>query len=455
MLLASDLIEVKSEDSIISALQDIYLGVETALDIAPVGLCVLDLSFRYLTVNARFAQMFGLAKADFLGRTVQEALPGPASQIVISIQEALDAHAIIEREIVLPNPLPKRGLNDSDDVTYLCTSQPIRNTDGDVYAVAVALSDITARKQAENNLRDIEGDLRYTIELTPHLPWRADASGELTFMSDRWHTLTGTTGPVHIKEWADVLHPDDLAATEGIWSKCVTTGEPYDTEYRIRTANGDWSWVRARAYPRRNESGEIIRWYGSVEDVQDRKLIAIRLQQATRTLALRALGDHLTGLPNRRLFDEVLTREIDRARRSKVPIALILLDIDHFKRYNDVGGHLLGDECLRAVALTIHNGVHRPADFSARFGGEEFAVLLPDTPLVGAVEVARSILASVRGLAFSHPDSRVQRVTLSAGVSVIISADYPVTSIAVTELIESADKALYLAKARGRDCVVS
>lgn len=433
---------------------DTLFGVSNVFDTAPIGLCVLDLAFRYVTVNECFARMYGLSKADFTGKTVTEALPGPASQILQNLREAFDADAAVEQEITLRNPAVKGAQDPPDDVTYLRTARRIRNQQGLVCGFSVALLDITARVRAEKSFRAVADDLRYTMELSPHLPWTTDASGELTFMSPRWNTITGTTGAVQLKDWADVLHPEDLTATARLWGRSVANGGSYDAEYRIRHADGSWHWVRARAFPRRDESGEIVRWYGTVEDVHDRKITAMQLEAATEELARRAQEDHLTGLPNRRRFDEVLGKEIDRARRTKVSTALILLDIDHFKIYNDLGGHLLGDECLQAVAKTIQRNTQRPADLAARFGGEEFVVLLPDTNLEGAIAVANRILEGIRDLRFSHANPKLQRITSSAGVATLATIEDSASSKAATVLIGTADKALYVAKANGRDRVV-
>ena len=391
---------------------------ESAFHAAPIGLCVLDLNFRYVTVNECFAHMYGLEEKDLIGRTVYEALPGPAPQIMAHLQESLEVDGVVEREITLQNPRMGRDSDFPNEVIYLRTAQLIRDDAAKVFGFSVALLDITQRKQLDAALKDSEDDLRYSVALSPHVPWTADPSGELTFMSPRWHVLTGRQPErVLLKDWALVLHPEDRDTTAAIWSHSVQTGEPYDAEYRIRSADGLWLWVRARAYPRRVSNGEIIRWYGTVEEIHDRKIMAMKLEKATEELARRAREDHLTGLANRRQFDEVLRRYIERSRRTKLPLALILLDIDHFKLYNDIAGHLAGDECLKAVALAISGVIRRPFDLAARFGGEEFTILLPDTDLAGATEIACRAVEAVRKLSFDHPDIRLQQISISAGVA--------------------------------------
>ena len=434
------------------------LGIlETAFNAAPIGLCVLDLEFRYLTVNACFTRMYGLREADFVGRTVEEALPEPAAQILAHMRLALDRDGIVEREIALQDPSAATQGSAAREVIFLRTAQPVRDASGQVFGIAVALLDITERKRLDFALKASEEDLRYTVELTPHIPWTADRDGEITFISPRWNPLVGQApGPVLLEGWAKAVHPADLNATSNAWFAAIRTGKPYDYEYRIHTPNGGWRWVRARAYPRRLPNGDILRWYGTVEDIHERKTIGLELQNATKELARRALQDHLTGLANRRQFDQVLLGEIERTQRTSLPLALVLIDIDHFKSFNDIAGHLIGDECLKVVARALAEIIQRPTDLVARYGGEEFAIILPDTALDGALLIAERAIDAVAERQLPHSDARVRHVTISAGVAIHEQrpggAD-PLTC--VPALIAAADAALYRAKKEGRNRVVA
>ena len=161
--------------------------------------------------------------------------------------------------------------------------------------------------------------------------------------------------------------------------------------------------------------------------------------------------DGLTGVANRRCFDERLDTEWRRAARSARPLALLLLDVDHFKRFNDRYGHQLGDECLRQVASAIKGGLARPGDMVARYGGEEFACVLPGTDADGALAVAAGIEQAVRGLQIEHADSDVCNVvTISIGISMSL----PDREGDPTRLLALADAQLYRAKhsGRGRAC---
>jgi two-component system chemotaxis family response regulator WspR len=161
--------------------------------------------------------------------------------------------------------------------------------------------------------------------------------------------------------------------------------------------------------------------------------------------------DGLTGLNNRRRLDEYVSVEWRRAAREKTSFALLLVDVDEFKRYNDTYGHLAGDEALRAVAESIRKAASRPGDLPARYGGEEFAVVLPSANAEGAAHVAEGIRTAVEALRIAHKQSRVSDViTVSVGVATCV----PSADGKLLDLINSADQALYEAKSSGRNRIV-
>jgi diguanylate cyclase (GGDEF)-like protein len=162
-----------------------------------------------------------------------------------------------------------------------------------------------------------------------------------------------------------------------------------------------------------------------------------------------AMRDSLTGVPNRRAFEETLQREWQLARRTQHTISLLLVDIDLFKQYNDHYGHLAGDDCLRQVAGVLQEALRRPTDSLARYGGEEFVLVLPDTPATGAREVAARLCAQINQLSLRHDDSPTRCLTISVGIaSMVPDGDSP-----HDVLISAADRALYTAKRKGRNRV--
>ena len=180
-------------------------------------------------------------------------------------------------------------------------------------------------------------------------------------------------------------------------------------------------------------------------------LVTRQLEEANENLQKLSFLDGLTGIANRRRFDEMLLNEWQRAVRESLPISLVILDIDYFKNYNDSYGHLMGDECLKQVAQALAAKLKRPADLVSRIGGEEFAVILPNTSRKGAIAIADMLRGCIEELHIPHNSSSISSyVTVSAGVSSTI----PVRYSHPDELVLCADDALYQAKHTGRNRVM-
>lgn len=192
-------------------------------------------------------------------------------------------------------------------------------------------------------------------------------------------------------------------------------------------------------------------WIASTES--DRRRITEELQISVGKLARLAAADGLTGLSNRRNFDETFAKEWRRASRSRLPLSVVLIDVDHFKAYNDSYGHLQGDDCLKRVAAEIASSLSRPADLAVRYGGEEFLLLLPETDAAGASLMAELVRSRIEAMAIPHEGSRTSTVvTASLG-----TATYDPRAAVVLErpeaMIEHADQQLYAAKRQGRNRV--
>ncbi len=213
-------------------------------------------------------------------------------------------------------------------------------------------------------------------------------------------------------------------------------------------------------------SGISIPYYGvghgevyPIRDLQERnreleELVEKRtraLEKANRKLKKLSNTDGLTGIANRRSFDAVLAREWSRGQRTGTPLALIMLDVDLFKHFNDHYGHLAGDGCLRALARALTQTVRRAGDLVARYGGEEFVVLLPDASAHDALETARLIQHAIWSLALPHAEMPTGIVTVSLGVASL----FPSRELVPEELVRQADSALYRAKQSGRNCLQS
>lgn len=186
---------------------------------------------------------------------------------------------------------------------------------------------------------------------------------------------------------------------------------------------------------------------------KERQLLAVKqeLEKANSELKRLSLLDGLTGIYNRRYFDQVLQREWDRAKRDRIPLSVALADIDYFKKYNDTYGHQLGDACLIAVAGALQDAAKRSTDLVARYGGEEFSAILPDLDYEQALAMGQRLNRAVAELNVKHSASKASPfVTVSVGIATIVpSADQE-----LPQLVGQADKALYKAKAAGRNVAV-
>jgi len=245
--------------------------------------------------------------------------------------------------------------------------------------------------------------------------------------------------------------PEALVLAEDlpVLFKSIARADSSDVEtnsvtVRVRKKDGSEVWMEMNARLVRDSVGAITEIVSVMRDVSERVLLEEKL-------AAMAMTDGLTGIANRRAFDEALDREWKRTLREGSQISLLLLDLDHFKEFNDLYGHQFGDDCLRAVATAVAGAV-RATDLTARYGGEEIAVILPSTGSAGALETAEKVRAAIEALQLTHegnPDGG-GLVTASIGVATALARDGG-TMRMPESLLLSVDHALYKAKHEGRN----
>ena len=246
-----------------------------------------------------------------------------------------------------------------------------------------------------------------------------------------------------------LLHPDDREGFAETAASQLAADSLFDVTARLRRCDGDYRWFNVRGHVVRAEDGAIREVVGAILDVDEQVRSEQALVESHERLTYLAYHDVLTGLRNRRFFLERFEQELARARRENQALSLLIVDIDHFKPYNDCYGHSAGDEALKAVAQCLKDSARRGVDLAARFGGEEFAVLLQNTDAAGALQVAEAMCRCVQDAAIPHARAPLRMLTISAGATTLLPSEQPVTNIDL--MIEEADAALYRVKSSGRN----
>ncbi len=309
------------------------------------------------------------------------------------------------------------------------------------------LRGVLAKRQ--ERLRENEQRYRVLADNSGDAIYRMSVDGRRLYVSPAAQEMFGFTPEEQVgRNWREDVHPEDWPAVRVELRKLNAGSDDVVFSYRRRCKDGRFVWVETRVRAARDRASGVVREYiASSRDISVQKATEEKLNAANAALAALAATDGLTGIANRRAFDEALEREWRRAQREQTALALLMIDVDHFKPFNDFYGHLAGDDCLRRLAATISGCLHRPGDLAARFGGEEFTALLPTTDAVGALEIAERIHGAVAVLEISHEVTPLGRISLSIG----IASDGPERYHSAKALLHTADSALYVAKHEGRN----
>jgi PAS domain S-box-containing protein len=256
----------------LAQLQAIYDG-------APVGLAFVDTDLRYVSINQRLAALSGIPVEDHLGRKLSDVIPPTAySQIGPHLLRALNGEAVTGLEVT-------KSVHGGQLGTFLVSHQPARDEAEEVIGVSIAVVDITERKQMENALRESKDHYRHMVELNSQMLWIMDPDGSLVEASRNWTKFSGQTEEQTLNSgWKAAMHPDDLEQTLPIFHACLQSGDPIDVQHRVRTANNQLRWMRSRAKPLRDNDGQILRWYGSTDDIDDYMKLKQTLQETEAKL---------------------------------------------------------------------------------------------------------------------------------------------------------------------------
>jgi diguanylate cyclase (GGDEF)-like protein/PAS domain S-box-containing protein len=315
------------------------------------------------------------------------------------------------------------------------------------------ITDITALKDTKRQLLESEARYRLLADHSSDVVFHLGLDLVRRYVSPSCREILGYEPEEMVgAKPLNLVHPDEAVHVRTIFQSLLD-GEIVRQSVinRMRHKDGHWVWVEAELRTLKDPAtGAALGLIGAMRDITARREMEDRLAEANRRLEALAAEDALTGLRNRRVFNEALTVGYRAALRHGRSLGLLMIDVDWFKAYNDHYGHPAGDECLRQVAKVIARTVRRAGDTSARYGGEEFAILLPETDERGVIAMGERIRGAVNRLALEHLGSGNQIVTISVGAASI----KPVGPGDGEEfLLRQADRALYRAKALGRNRV--
>ncbi|RXT07936.1 PAS domain S-box protein [Ammoniphilus sp. CFH 90114] len=330
------------------------------------------------------------------------------------------------------------------------TARALRNEDGTLHEIHAVSRDITERKKMEEVLKESEERFRLLAEYSSDMITLHDAEGKYLYASPASKIILQYENEELVGQDAyHFIHPEDQEIIKRHHQTLLETGFIIST-YRMRRKDGEYIWFESSIRVLHETHLEGSKLIVVSRNITERKLTEQKLQEANKLLQHLSTVDGLTGVRNRRSFDEMLEMEWNRAIRNSTSLSLIMIDIDHFKAYNDTYGHQAGDGCLKEVAQSVADSLDRSGDTVFRYGGEEFGVILPETDVAGAIHVAEKIRVAIDALNIPHSGSKVSdHVTISLGTATMVPTMYT----SANDLVEAADRALYQAKQEGRNRV--
>ena len=414
---------------------------QSLLEAAPDGIVIVDEDGRITLVNAEVERMFGYAPDELVGEPVERLLP--VGLAAAHRRECADyqSHADVRPMSDLADLVGRH--RDGHEIPVEVSLSPMHSGTG--MRVIAAVRDVTERRRAAHALAESEERFRRSFHdsgVGMALVVPNGASGDVLEMNEALTSLIGYTLDEYRALGAlAVVHPDDLPPlAEQILEINNGATDVVRTEVRLIDAQGSLLWTAVTFSLVRDSAGDPVHVVVQVLDVGERT----RFQQQ-----LQYLADHdsLTGLYNRRRFEQELEREVTTARRYGHASAVLVLDLDHFKLVNDSLGHAAGDDLITVVASLLTRRL-RQSDIIGRMGGDEFAIILPRADEAEARRTGEILLREVRADAAAAKVSGAGRVTASVGVSLFGQRS---TAVGAEELLAEADIAMYDAKEAGRD----
>lgn len=416
------------------------LRLQTLFERAPGFMAVVhgpDHVFKF--VNRAYQRLVGAR--EVLGRPTGEVIPELHDQGFMSLAN----HSYESGEPFVGQQMPLRvrtSVEGSLALRYLdFVLQPLTDGSGAVYGLFVQGHDVTDRHNAQEALRVNNERWMFAIEGATDGVWDWDLQSNAVFVSSRYKEILGYPADAMLNvfdSWSADIHPSDRQSVLASLSATLEDGTPSQAGYRLRCQNGDYAWVLSRAtVVAIDDNGRPLRLTGTLTDISPKK-------RAEDTIRHHSDVDHLTGLPNRRRFRDQLHMAREHSQQLGATLALLLVDLDHFKEVNEIRGQDMGDRLLVQVAERLKSCLP-PTGAVARLGGDEFAILLPQLPGKAVAEhVAREII--VKLAAPFQLGGDMTYISASIGVTV-----HPDDSRDTEELLRNADQAMHEAKRSGRN----
>lgn len=389
-----------------------------------------------LQTNDRASQILGYSRSELESMTVSDiTLPEDSALSPVYMESLISGdfeHAVME----------KRYRHKQGRVVHgLLSSALLRDAQRQPLYFVAQVQDISERKQLEQELRASEEKFRRFVEGASDVTYTLDLDGRFQYISPNWAEMLGSQPDEFLGQshsW--LIHPDDLPSFQAFLDRVLSSrSKQCGIEYRVRHADGEWRWHTSNAAPLLDAANRLVGVLGIARDISERK-------QADARVFHMAHFDALTDLPNRSLFNDRLQQALYQAERHGNRIALLYIDLDHFKLVNDRWGHAVGDLVLQEVASRI-TGCVRVSDTVGRLGGDEFVILLVDAGC------EREVVAMAERIRRSLEEPFLVRGQMHALSCCVGIAVYPQHGLDEVELTRHADLAMYLAKASGRDNV--
>ena len=415
------------------------------IDALPEPLHAKDLAHRFIAANPASAELMLVADAaQLIGHTDFDFFPPETAA-----RFEHDEDRLIEEGQTFTMRQPVT-FKDGSTGSLMTLKAPLHDASGALIGIITHNRDITEQVRLEEGLAESQRRLADALASMADGLAMFDQEARILMCNPQYAALFPATASLRVAgaNLHDILRAGIACGEESVppgvdteaWieATCAALKVSANTEIHL----GDGRWLEARVRPSDNGTSFTV-----VSEITAAKRAEATLKEVNARLDALAKTDGLTGLLNRRAFDEALSFEFARNARVGGPMSLFMADVDRFKSYNDTYGHPQGDECLKAVGEALRRVLKRPSDVAARYGGEEFVALLPDTDATGALVLAEAYRQAVRNLKIPHAGSEKGYVTVTVGVAT--SINNAIGSRAL--LVQRADDALYSGKAAGRD----